>query len=168
MKKTIVIRCALGALICLFVPAGGFAGETEASIERIVEPGGSCGNRIEVDVELLAGAEEDFRDLRLLSTSGEEIPYLLLEPARAERKWKRGEILPLPRTRKTSGFEVDLGKVVMIDRIRIEGLPAPFLKRVHIEAGGDRTRWTALHEQATLFDLPDEDLRLLELDFRPG
>jgi len=49
-----------------------------------------------------------------------------------------------------------------------QGLPAPFLKRVRIEAGGDRSRWTLLHEQATLFDLPDEDLRLLELDFEPG
>ena len=56
----------------------------------------------------------------------------------------------------------------MVDRIRIEGLPTPFLKRVRLEAGGDRARWTLLDEQATLFDLPDEGLRLLELDFRPG
>ena len=168
MKNSTMIRYGLCGLIVSMASALGFSSETEASIERIVEPGAPGGNRLEVDVELLAGAEDDFRDLRLVAADGEEIPYLLLEPPRAERKWRRGEILPLPRTRKTSGFEVDLGGVVMIDRIRIEGLPAPFLKRLQLEAGGDRTRWTLLHDQATLFDLPDENLSLLELDFDPG
>lgn len=168
MKNSTVIRYGLCGLILSMASAVGFSSETEASIERIVEPGAPGGNRLEVDVELLAGAEDDFRDLRLVAVDGEEIPYLLLESPLAERTWRRGEILPLPRTRKTSGFEVDLGGVVMIDRIRIEGLPAPFLKRLQLEAGGDRTRWTLLHDQATLFDLPDEKLSLLELDFDPG
>jgi len=165
MKHSILI---VGLACFLLVPAVGFCGETEASIERGVEPGGPGGNRLEVDVELLAGAVDGFRDLRLLSVTGEEIPYLLLDQPQTERKWIEGEILPLRRTRNSSGFEVDLGEAVMVDRIRIEGLPTPFLKRVRLEAGGDRARWTLLDEQATLFDLPDEGLRLLELDFRPG
>jgi len=168
MKNPMVILRVFGVLVCLLAPAVGLAGETEASIERSVEPGGAGGNRLEVDVELLAGAEDGFRDLRLVSAGGDEIPYLLLDQVKTERKWRMGEILPIRRTRKSSGFEVDLGEAVMIDRIRIEGLPAPFLKRVQLEAGGDRARWTLLHEQATLFDLPDENLRLLELDFEPG
>ena len=164
-----VIRCGVvGLVIFLLNPCAGFCGETEPSIERSVTPGGPGGNRLEVDVELLAGAERSLRDLRLVSATGEEIPYLLLDQPRADRKWKDGKILPVQRTRSSSGFEVDLGEVIRIDRIRFEGLPAPFLKRVRIEAGGDRTRWTLLHEQATLFDLPDEGLRLLELDFEPG
>jgi hypothetical protein len=154
--------------VLLLIPGAGFCSETEPSIERSVAPGGPGGNRLEVDVELLAGASNSFQDLRLFSATGEEVPYLLLAQPRAERKWQDGRILPLRQTRSSSGFEVDLGEVVTIDRIRIEGLPAPFLKRVRIEAGGDRSRWTMLHEQATLFDLPDESLRLLELDFEPG
>ena len=168
MKNSMVIRGVLGGLICLLAPAVGICGETEPSIERILEPGGTGGNRLEVDVELLAGAEDGFRDLRLFSAGDEEVPYLLLDQVSTERKWKTGEIQPLRRTRKSSGFEVDLGEAVEIDRIRIEGLPAPFLKRVLLEAGGDRARWTLLHEQATLFDLPDEKLSLLELVFEPG
>ncbi len=169
MKLSKIVRCGLVGLLCLLLaPAAGFCSERDASIERDVEPGGPGGNRLEVDVELLAGAADGFRDFRLLSESGEEVPYLLLDQPQAERKWRDGEILPLRRTRRSSGFEVDLGEVVMIDRIRIEGLPAPFLKRVRLEAGGDRARWTLLHEEATLFDLPDEHLRLLELAFEPG
>ena len=165
MRYSILI---VGLACLLLAPAVGSCGEPEASIERGVEPGGPGGNRLEVDVELLAGAADGFRDLRLLSVNGEEIPYLLLDQPRTERKWKEGEILPLRRTRNSSGFEVDLGEVVMVDRIRIEGLPVPFLKRVRLEAGGDRARWTLLHEQATLFDLPDEGLRLLDFGFQPG
>ena len=169
MKLSKIVRCGLVGLICLLLaPAAGFCSERDASIERDVEPGGPGGNRLEVDVELLAGAADGFRDFRLLSESGEEVPYLLLDQPPLERKWRDGEILSLRRTRRSSGFEVDLGEVVMIDRIRIEGLPAPFLKRVRLEAGGDRARWTLLHEEATLFDLPDEHLRLLELAFEPG
>lgn len=162
------LRLTVGLICLLFASAVAFGNQTEASIERSVEPGGPGGNRLEVDVELLAGTANGLRDLRLFSASGEEVPYLLLEQLRGERKWKDGRILPLSRTRTTSGFEVDLGKVAMIDRIRIEGLPAPFLKRLRLEGGGDRSRWTLLLDEATLFDLPDEGLSLLELDFEPG
>jgi hypothetical protein len=169
MNPSLVIRCgAVGLTFLLLIPGSGLCGETEPSIERTVVPGGPGGNRLEVDVELLAGAASSLRDLRLLSAAGEEIPYLLLDQPTAERKWKDGKILALRQTRWNSGFEVDLGEAVTVDRIRIEGLPSPFLKRIQIEAGGDRSRWTMLHEQATLFDLPAEGLSLLELDFEPG
>ncbi|MCW8984212.1 MAG: DUF3999 domain-containing protein, partial [Thermoanaerobaculales bacterium] len=169
MNTSMVIRGGVvGLAFLLLIPCGGFCSETEPSIERMVVPGGPGGNRLQVDVDLLAGAENNLRDLRFMSAAGEEIPYLLLDQPRAGRKWKDGRILPVHRSKSSSGFEVDLGEVIRIDRIRIEGLPAPFLKRVRIEAGGDRTRWTLLHEQATLFDLPDDGLRLLELDFDPG
>jgi hypothetical protein len=169
MSTSMVMRCGVVGLAFYFlVPCVGVCAETEASVERVVTPGGVGGNRLEVDVELLAGVANDLRDLRFFSADGAEIPYLLLEQPRAERKWMDGTILPLRQTRSSSGFEVDLGEIVRVDRIRIEGLPAPFLKRARIEAGGDRSRWTLLHEQATLFDLPDEGLRLLELDVEPG
>jgi hypothetical protein len=169
MNTSMVIRGGVvGLTVLLLIPCGGFCGETEPSIERTVAPGGPGGNRLEVDVDLLAGAENNLRDLRFTSAAGEEIPYLLLDQPAADRKWKDGKILPLRRTKSSSGFEVDLGELIRIDRVRFEGLPAPFLKRVRIEAGGDRSRWTLLHEQATLFDLPDDGLRLLELDFDPG
>ena len=169
MKASIAIRCGVVGLVSLLLVSGaGFCSDKEPSIERNVEPGGTGGNRLEVDVDLLAGATNSLRDLRFVSAVGEEIPYLLLDQPGAGRKWIDGKILPIRQTKSSSGFEVDLGEAARIDRIRFEGLPAPFLKRVRIEAGGDRSRWTLLHEQATLFDLPDESLQLLELDFEPG
>ena len=52
--------------------------------------------------------------------------------------------------------------------MRIEGLPAPFLKRFRLEGSGDRSRWTLLVPEGTLFDLPDEKLRRLEASFPAG
>jgi len=80
----------------------------------------------------------------------------------------RGPSDPVPTTRKTSGFEIDLGSMARVDRMRVAGLPAPFLKRVQLEGSGERTRWTLLVAEGTLFDLPDENLRRLELEFQPG
>ena len=71
-------------------------------------------------------------------------------------------------TLKTSGFEVDLGQAVTIDRFRIDGLAPPFLKRVRLEGSGDRERWTLLVAEGTVFNLPEERLVQTELAFTPG
>ena len=71
-------------------------------------------------------------------------------------------------TPKTSGFEIDLGEPITIDRFRIDGLAPPFLKRVRLEGSGDRARWTLLVAEGTVFNLPEERLVQTELAFTPG
>ena len=71
-------------------------------------------------------------------------------------------------TKKTSGFEVDLGAAAPVDMIAMRGLPAPYLKRVTVEGSGDRARWTMLVAEGTVFDLPDERLRQERWRSRPA
>jgi hypothetical protein len=106
-------------------------------------------------------------DLRLFD-AGREVPYLLVDPPRREPEWRPGRLLPMAATKTASGFEVDLGTGATIDRVRITGLPAPFLKRFRLEGGGDRSRWTLLVPQGTLFDLPEERLRHLDVEIPAG
>jgi len=114
-------------------------------------------------------ARGGLRDLRLYDTLGHEVPYLLIEPPAAEPEWRQAQtLLPIPETKTTSGFEADLGAATTVDRLRVEGLPAPFLKRLAVDGSGDRERWTRLAPEATLFDLPDSGLRQLEIQFPPG
>ena len=114
-------------------------------------------------------ARGGLRDLRLYDSLGREVPYLLVEPPASEPEWRRaGTLLPVPETKKTSGFEADLGAATTVDRLRVEGLPAPFLKRLALDGSGDRARWSRLAPEATLFDLPDSQLRQLELSFPAG
>lgn len=107
-------------------------------------------------------------DLRLFNASGGEVPYLLVPPPLSPDTWINGRVFAIAATKKTSGFEVVLDEPRIIDRLRFDDLRPPFLKRVTIEASGDRERWTVLLPQATVFDLPDQRLRGKELAFPRG
>lgn len=136
--------------------------------ERPIVTDGSGPRRLAIDVTLLAGTEPGFRDLRMFDQNGSQVPYLLLQTPSRQPQWNGGALLPLANTEKTSGFEVDFRGAHAVDAIRVDGLPAPFLKRLMLEASGDREHWTLLSGEATLFDLPDEGLRQTELRFSPG
>lgn len=139
-----------------------------ALLSRTITPAHAGPNRLDPDVELLAHARPDLGDLRLFDAAGHEVPYLVIAPTSHEPNWQQGRVLPVAATKKTSGFELDLGSVHTIDRIRIEGIATPFLKRAQLEGSGDRTHWTMLAADATLFDLPEEKLKNLEIAFEPG
>jgi hypothetical protein len=138
-----------------------------AGVERTVTPGGAGPNRLDADVALVAGAAEDLRDLRLYDAQQREIGYLLMPPASREPQWVDGRILPIASTKTTSGFEVDLHGSATVDRLRLQGIAAPFLKRVRVEGSGDRSRWTLLAD-STVFDLPEERLQMLDVAFEAG
>ena len=180
------------AIACLLVPAQSQSSRPLPALfrcERAVLPGGPGPNSLALDAAVLAGgsafrvsriagqepvgeveyvAEGGLEDLRIFDASNREVPYLLVGPPSRAPRWLKSRLVPFAASKKTSGFEVDLGQVADIDRVQIAGLPAPFLKRVLLEGSGDRTRWTLLVPEGTLFDLPEEDLRRLELEFQPG
>ncbi len=192
MNRLCKIMLTLAAAPCLLLLAEGeMTGLQPGSFryERAVLPGGPGPNRLNLDTAVLAGAsrffvsrigerqatggamyvaEHGLGDLRIYSASGNEVPYLLISPPSREPVWVKGRMIPVAATRKTSGFEVDLGAMADVDRLQVAGLPSPFLKRVQLEGSGDRIRWALLVPEGTLFDLPEESLRRLELEFRPG
>jgi hypothetical protein len=159
-----------------------------ARVQRDVHPGGPGPNRLALDawavtagrpftVRLLQGtdfnipdsrADEGLGDLRLYDRNGREVPYLLVPPSARSERWTNGTVLPLLHTKTTSGFELALDQPTTVDRVRIDGLPAPFLKRATLEGSGDRERWTLLTDQATVFDLPDQRLKQLDIPFVAG
>ena len=151
------------------------------TIERPIEVQGTGTRRLPVDAVVLSGgapfrviqrgsrtvAEGGLADLRLFDPSGHEVPYLLVQQTR-EPAWRTGRLLAIATTKTASGFEADFGDATPVDRIRVEGIPAPFLKRLTLEGSGDRTRWTLLQAEGTLFDLPEERIANHELPFTPG
>ena len=153
--------------------------------ERVVVPSGTGPNKLSFDAAVLAGVQP-FRvtevaasegrvavagggasDLRLFDKANREVPYLLITP-RVEAQWRAARLLPIAATKFTSGFEADFETALPVDRVRVEGLPAPFLKRVQIEGSGDRAHWTLLVPDGTLFDLPNDGLELTGLDLPAG
>lgn len=140
---------------------------TALAHERMVIPAARGANRLDVDVTLLSGAQPDLRDLRLVDAQNREAGYLLVPPVTREPRWIDGTMLPVATTKNASGFEVDLGRAASVDRLKLEGIAAPFLKHVTLEGSGDRAHWTLLAD-ATVFDLPDEELRRTEVAFPAG
>jgi hypothetical protein len=150
--------------------------------ERDVSGPAAQPQRLPIDIPLLAGGqpftvvrrgarpvgEGGLSDLRFFDATGREVPYLLIAPPATEARWLRGSVLPIAATEKTSGFEADLGSMERVDAISVEGLAAPFLKRLTLEASGDRRHWTMLVSEGTLFDLPAEGRRQTSLEFDPG
>lgn len=179
-------RYVLGALLAALLPLVGAAQSVTSPdafrYERQVLPGATGANRLDVDVALLIGSQPftvqylgertravgGLSDLRFYTSAGREVAYLLVPPSSAEPRWLSSQPLPIPARDSLSGFQIDLGSVQLVDRVRVGGLPAPFLKRVQIEGSGDAARWTQLVREGTLFDLPDERLRQIELAFRAG
>ncbi|HYM22308.1 MAG TPA: DUF3999 family protein, partial [Vicinamibacterales bacterium] len=147
---------------------------TAFRVERPITLGESGPHRLAVDVPLLAGASpyrNGLHDLRIYDSGGREVGYLFVANPPAPPRFKGAAILPIAPVDtdrlRTSGFEADLGAPLVVDGFRLDGLPPPYLKRVRLEGSGDREHWTLLNE-GTVFDLPQEQLRLGELRFRPG
>jgi hypothetical protein len=123
----------------------------------------------QIDGETRYVAGEGLADLRLYDSSGGEVPHLLVYAPTPQPKWTAApQVLPLAETRRTSGFEADFGDAAPVDAMRVNGLPAPLLKRLMLEGSGDREHWTLLLAEATLFDLPSERMRQVDLAFPAG
>lgn len=179
------LAAAIAVAVLAALPAGAQpAASQQPRFERRLLPQGSGPGWAAVDAPLLAGGrplvyqhaadpatwafESGLEDLRLFDAAGREVPYLLVASATASPRLVTGRLQPVAATKKTSGFEVDLGAPALVDRLALRGLPAPFLKRFTLEGSGDRQRWTLLTSEGTLFDLPDERLRQTAVDFEAG
>ena len=191
MKRLREALVVLAAVACFVTTSQGQDRRSQPDVaafryERPILVGTAGPQRLDIDVPVLAGAQPAVRvsvsggehriavatnglgDLRIYDSAGREVPYLLVPPPVPEETWATGRILPVVPRKKSSGFEIDLGKPRAINRVRLEGLPAPFMKRVQLEASGDRSHWTLLVTNGTLFDLPDDQLRLVDLGFEAG
>lgn len=164
--------------VCL-VFATAFGGTAEARAEPGRAPGPNYERAVQVvrtgpqwlsvDLELLSRASPALEDLRLLDASEHEVPFLLIAPKNLEPRWVNASRLFRAVTDpKESGFEADFGKLWRCDQVRIEGLTAPFMKRLRLEASGNRQQYISLATDATLFDLPDLQLKNLRLFFDAG
>lgn len=185
-----IAACCIGMLwLAPIPPARSQAVKPEQEsfrYERTIIPGGEGPNRLSIDPTLLSGGDSGWRfqreeagsqrdpmviasgglaDFRIYDASGTEIPYLFILPPKPGAEWRESRISPLAPTEKQSGFQIDLGKPLLVDRLILNGIPAPFVKRCVLEAGIDERYWVRLRTDVTLFDLPAEGLRRLEIEF---
>jgi hypothetical protein len=182
MTKRLTLQVIPVTLLAAAVVVAGQSTSDQFRYERPIELTAAGPQRLTVDAALMAGAARfhvvrqgnrqvasgGLSDLRLFDEAGRTVPYLVVYPPAAEPAWIPGTILPIAPTKKTSGFEIDFGSLHDINRLSIAGLPTPFMKRFSVEGSGDRTHWTVLVAEATLFNLPEDELRQEEVAFLEG
>jgi len=177
--KTVLIAAIGGVALVTTLTAQQTPSGVAFRFERPVQTGGAGPRRLPIDVALLTGSgslrnigSPQIPDLRFFDTAGTEVQYLLVSNPPGQPVWRTVQTLPIAPvetpTQKTSGFEIDLGDAITIDRVKVDGIPPPFLKRVRLEGSGDRTRWTLLVNEGTVFHLPEEGLLQTELAFAAG
>ena len=180
-RKLALYAVGIAALVAASPAAQQTSPQTTFRYERPVQTGGAGARRLAIDVPLLVGSrpfavrgtpDTGLSDLRLFDANGQEVPYLLVAKPLELPVWRSAQTLPVAPvetpTLKTSGFEVDFGQALGIDRFRFEGIPPPFLKRVRLEGSGDRARWTLLVDEGTVFSLPEQRMEQTELAFTAG
>jgi Protein of unknown function (DUF3999) len=193
VTRRVCVSLAVAALAGAFASAQPATPQPAFRFERPVSPSSGGPQRLAIDVPLLVGGNPfavqvrgvdgttgemiyttgaGLTDLRMYDPSGREVAYLLVPNPPASPTWPAAAILPVAPVEtdkiKTSGFEADLREAMLVDRFRVDGIAAPFLKRARLEGSGDREHWTLLAAEATVFDLPNEQLRRTEIQFTPG
>jgi len=179
--KPALYGLACAAMVTAALAAQQTPPETPFRYERPVQTSGPGPRRLAIDVPLLVGGRpfvgrvvpgSGLTDLRLFDSNGQELQYLFVSHPPAVPTWRTAQTLPVAPvetpTQKTSGYEVDFGQAITIDRFRVGDIAPPFLKRLRLEGSGDRSRWTLLVDEGTVFNLPDEQLVQIELAFTPG
>jgi hypothetical protein len=191
MIRRTLISAFFGWILLLF-PIDPLLSQTTQPVlerfryERPIMPGGPGPNRLQIDAALLLGgisqwqysreaagslrtpmvvAKGGLSDLRIYDASDREVPYLFILPQKPGAEWIQGYLSPLAPTTETSGFQIDLGQSRLVDRLQLENVPAPFVKRCTLYASNDESRWTVLRSDATIFDLPAKELQELEIEF---
>jgi Protein of unknown function (DUF3999) len=193
VTRRVCVSLAVAALAGALASAQQATPPPAFRFERPVSPSNGGPQRLAIDVPLLVGGNPfavqvrgvdgatgemiyttgaGLTDLRMYDPSGREVAYLLVPDPPASPRWPAAAILPIAPVEtdkiKTSGFEADLREPMLVDRFRVDGIAAPFLKRARLEGSGDREHWTLLAAEATVFDLPNEQLRRTEIEFTPG
>jgi hypothetical protein len=147
-------------LVCALALAAG-ADAAEPASRFAVHPAGAGLQRLETPPAFVsASAAGDLSDLRLVDPAGREVPYLVVPaPVDAPRFVPAATLRPIPRTKRESGDEVDLGALREIAGVRVPygGGCLLFQKRARVEGSADGRRWTTLAADETLYALDPSD-----------
>jgi hypothetical protein len=138
--------------------------------------------RADITPEIYNVAKRDFSDIRIIDSSGQQIPYMIAKPYDAA---ERQEYLPtiINRSmgaRNVSLVTLDFGKQIMKNSIKVVTGGNNFRRAVKVEGSNDNIKFFTLVKEAFIFavtdknwsqfsdvDLPLNDYRYLRITVTP-
>ena len=111
---------------------------------------------VTIPPEVAERSQPSLADLRLVSSDGREVPYVLDVdvPRTAERRRSGRLVEQQTERRRTSAWVVDFEIPTAFDRLELDIDGADFSKRVDVETSLDGTQWTRAGNEAWVFDRP--------------
>ncbi len=104
----------------------------------------------------------DLADIRIVTSSGEEVPYeLVTEGSTEQEKRREAKIVGkffVPRSHQS--LTIDLGSNVYHNRVTIHTSHGDFIHKVSVSSGNDGLHWTVRNEHSVIADLRSGSGRL--------
>lgn len=170
MKKSLPRRRSsylVTAALCLASTAFALT-ESEWRYRQTFALESAGATRIAVPLESLDHAQPDLRDLRVVGSNGQEIPFAFVRPADTRARW--GERLPVTLSLR------DDATVILVDAKQTRAweaidlvVPAPwYLKSARLEASSDNQTWELWGTGIPLFRRDGVDQSTIELAKKPA
>ncbi len=153
--KLLVPALALLALLAAGMAEAKNAGEEPAAWSHLVRfrippDVGEGLVQVELPPAVFHHARPDLADRRIIGPDGSEVPHAVrLARGRLERERREAHLYNHTHVPgRQASVNVDLGRPVMKDRIRIETSGTDFRRKVLVEGSPDGRRWSVLREGA--------------------
>jgi hypothetical protein len=175
----------IGAAIVLLAGTGNHAvalnpAQWQYRAEVTIEEGADEYCRLTLTPDVYSVARRDLGDIRLISTDGEQIPYVLTEPQDATRMqtYEPAVINRSINADRAAMVTLDFGDKTTKNSIKVVTGGSNFRRAVKVEGSNDNIEFFALIEQAYVFavsydrrfeqvDLPANDYRYLRISVSP-
>jgi len=141
------------ALLCLTARLGAIT-PNEWRRTQAVDVAAAGLISLDLPPETLDAARPALEDLRLLDSSGKEIPYLLDLPVPQAGSAVRAKEFTLTIDNGTSTIAIKTGTALPISSVVLETPGAEFIKAVRVEASHDGKDWQELSAGQPVFRLP--------------
>ena len=154
--------------------------EWKYKAEVTIEDGAGEYCKLTLTPDVYNAARPDLGDIRLVNTSGEQVPYVLARPKDTTEKqqYEPDVINRSTNADKAAIVTLDFGKKTVKNSIEVITEGNNFRRAVQVEGSNDNIEFFTLVEQAYVFavtynsrfeqvDLPKNDYRYLRITVRP-
>lgn len=151
MKLHVLRRLSLVGLLSWAAACSAALNEAEWKHRQAVQVPKAGLVKVAVPLETLDELQSDFRDLRLVSPDGGEVPFALVRPARSGARWEVPRRFEVSLTDTGTVIAVEAPELLRWETLEIATSTPRFHKAARLETTEDGTTWEQRAEGVPYF-----------------
>ena len=173
MKPSFLLLCnrAVGGAILALLAAGvaplRAISPAEWRYQQTLEVPAAGLVRVDLPPATLNAARPALEDLRLIDSTGIEVPFVIEEPAPQRGIRQRAKSFRASLAAKSTTIVIETGVQKPVGGVTLESPVRNFVKAARVEGSHDAQEWQELAAGRQVFRLPDGAAKL-DVDFTPG